>query len=131
VTMLKNAITYLQFTAVLEKSRKNVTLHISDKFFHTQNFFKNRYYIRETNRLFNKFKWLTENRYPYTNKPISNISNIRYFCTTNNQSISYSFNRSIVTDLSHSVELKPANKLCVQLQVYEFVRAPQKLVHYH
>jgi len=40
---------------------------------------------------------------------MNNINNIRYLYTINNQSINYLFNTPIVTDLSHLVELKPAN----------------------
>jgi len=81
--------------------------YIYNKFFCTQSFLLDRYYIRERNRLSSKFSWLTKNRTQYIANPSTNINIFKYFCNTHNQNVRYSFNKPSVTNLLHTIELKP------------------------
>jgi len=83
--------------------------YIHNKFFYTQSLSLDRYYIRERNGLSSKFSWLMKNRTQYEINLLTNINIIKYFCNTNNQKITYSFNKLLVINSFHTIELKSTN----------------------
>jgi len=81
--------------------------HICNKFFYTKGRSLRECYIREKKRLSTKFAHLITGGNPFT--ATKTIDNIKYYCSSNNHSTRYTFNKPLVAKTTHLIELKSTN----------------------